>query len=178
MASSRTEKVLVWDVFIRIFHWSMVAIVFANLFFLEEGGTWHQYLGYAACVLMLLRIVWGFMGSQYARFKDFFPTPARFKEHFQAVKNQQADKHLGHNPVGTLMIFALIAVILGLGFTGWAQTMESPFYLDSWPADIHELLVTVLQILVFLHIAAVIGMSVWTKSDLVGAMITGRKKKR
>lgn len=178
MTKIPTEKVLVWDAFIRIFHWSMVAIVVSNLFFLEEGGDWHQYLGYAACVLMLLRIVWGFIGSNYAKFKDFFPTPAKFKEHFNAVKNQQADTYLGHNPVGALMVFALIAVILGLGLTGWAQTMASPFYLDSWPADIHELLVAILQILVVLHIVAVVAMSVWTKSDLVGAMITGRKKKR
>ncbi|AUZ05059.1 MULTISPECIES: cytochrome b/b6 domain-containing protein [Vitreoscilla] len=178
MTQIHTEKVLVWDIFIRIFHWSMVAIVVCNLFLLEEGGQWHQYLGYAACILMLLRIVWGFIGSPYARFKDFFPTPSKFKAHFQAIRNKQADEHLGHNPMGALMIFALIAVVLGLGFTGWSQTMESPFYLDSWPADLHEWLVTVLQILVVLHIAAVMLMSVWTRTDLVGAMLTGRKKKR
>lgn len=172
------QKVMVWDAFIRLFHWSLVIIVVCNLFIVGKGETVHQYLGYAACVLVALRIVWGFIGSKYARFSDFFPTPARLKAHVQAILKREPEEYLGHNPFGALMIFALIMVILGLGISGWAQTIDSPFYLDDWPENLHELLVNLLQILVVLHIVAVVAMSVITKSDLVGAMFTGRKKSK
>ena len=170
------QKVMVWDLFVRLFHWSLVTIVVLNLFVVSEGSTIHQYLGYGACVLVALRIVWGFVGTRYARFSDFFPTPARFKAHLLAMKNREPETHLGHNPMGALMIFALIAVIFGLGITGWAQTMDSPYYIELWPLQWHRYLVNTLQVLVVLHVLAVVVMSVLHKTDLVGAMITGRKK--
>lgn len=92
------------------------------------------------------------------------------------MKNHEPEEYLGHNPLGALMIFALIAVVLGLGFTGWAQTISSPFYTADWPESVHEVLVLLLQVLVALHVLAVVVVSVLTKTDLVGAMFTGKKK--
>ena len=171
-----TQKIMVWDGFIRLFHWALVACVVANLFFTSKGETVHQYVGYAAVALVVLRIVWGFVGSKYARFSDFFPTPTLIKAHLCALVKREKEDYLGHNALGALMIFALIAVILGLGFSGWAQTIDSPYYAEDWPASMHEILVVILQILVALHVLAVVVMSILTKSDLVGAMFTGRKK--
>ncbi|UOO89300.1 cytochrome b/b6 domain-containing protein [Vitreoscilla massiliensis] len=171
-----TQKVMVWDVFVRVFHWALVGLIAANLFFTAKGETVHEYVGYSAVALVVLRIVWGFVGSKYARFSDFFPTPKRIKAHLCALVKREKEDYLGHNALGALMIFALIAVILGLGFSGWAQTIDSPYYMEDWPENVHETLVTVLQILVALHVLAVIVMSIITKSDLVGAMFTGRKK--
>ena len=171
-----TQKIKVWDGFIRAFHWLLVGCVFVNLFFTSKGETVHEYVGYTAAALVVLRIVWGFVGSKYARFSDFFPTPTRIKAHLCALVKREKEDYLGHNALGALMIFALIAVILGLGFSGWAQTIDSPYYAADWPASMHETLVVILQILVALHVLAVIVMSILTKSDLVGAMFTGNKK--
>ena len=76
--------VYVWDPFVRVFHWSLVACVFLN-FLVEEGEAPHQWIGYAASALVAARIVWGFVGSRYARFSDFFPTPTRLRQHLAAL---------------------------------------------------------------------------------------------
>ena len=101
-----TEAVRVWDPFVRIFHWSLVACVFLN-FLVEEGEAPHQWIGYAASALVAARIVWGFVGSRYARFSDFFPTPTRLRRHVSALLAGKPEHHLGHNPFGALMILAL-----------------------------------------------------------------------
>ena len=74
--SATFEKVHVWDRFVRVFHWALVICIVLNFFVLEEGETPHRWLGYLATALVCARIVWGFVGSGYARFSDFFPTPA------------------------------------------------------------------------------------------------------
>ena len=65
----------VWDPFVRIFHWSLVACVVLNQFVLEDGKTAHEWVGYTASALVLARVLWGFVGTRHARFSDFFPTP-------------------------------------------------------------------------------------------------------
>ena len=97
----------VWDPFVRIFHWSLVTCVVLNQFILEAGETAHQWVGYTASVLVLARIVWGFVGSRYARFSDFFPTPRRLARHLVALSNGEHPVYLGHNPLGALMMLAL-----------------------------------------------------------------------
>ncbi|HSX95551.1 MAG TPA: cytochrome b/b6 domain-containing protein, partial [Hydrogenophaga sp.] len=78
----RAERV--WDPFLRLFHWSLVGLVVLNLWVLEEGETPHEWAGYAAAVLVLLRVAWGFVGTRHARFADFWPTPARLRAHLLA----------------------------------------------------------------------------------------------
>ena len=84
-----SPPVRVWDLFVRIFHWSLVACVFLN-FLVEEGEAPHQWIGYAASALVAARIVWGFVGSRYASFSDFFPTPTRLRQPVWRVKQRQA----------------------------------------------------------------------------------------
>jgi cytochrome b len=83
--------VRVWDPFVRIFHWSLVICVLVNYFVIDDGETIHQWLGYLASALVTARIVWGFVGPQYARFSDFLPTPARFKHHVSNLLSGQRD---------------------------------------------------------------------------------------
>ena len=169
------NKIQIWDPLVRLLHWALAILVIAN-FLNEDGAFYHRWIGYTASAIVVVRIIWGFVGSKHARFSGWFPTPARVVEYTRLKLKGQAPRHLGHNPLGALMIFALIAVILGLGFSGWAQTIDSPYYTADWPASMHEILVTVLQTLVVLHVLAVVVMSILTKSDLVGAMFTGRKR--
>ncbi|MGD9871749.1 MAG: hypothetical protein AB7S63_11980 [Thauera sp.] len=75
-ASDSDLSVRVWDPFVRVFHWSLVSCVVLNFFVVDDGETLHQFIGYLAAGLVAARFVWGFVGSGYARFDSFFPTPA------------------------------------------------------------------------------------------------------
>ncbi len=167
-------EVKVWDLFVRVFHWSLVGCVLLNLTVTEEGEIVHRYLGYAAVALVAMRIIWGFVGSRHARFADFIPTPARLKAHWQSLLRHEAETHPGHNPLGAVMIFALMAVIIGLGISGYMMGTDA-YFGEEWVEETHEWLANTLIALVVIHVGAVLAMSVWTKSNLPRAMVTGRK---
>lgn len=168
--------VRVWDPFIRLFHWSLVACVLLNQLLLE-GETPHRWTGYAATVLVLARVVWGFVGSRHARFGDFFPTPARLRCHLQALRRGERPVHAGHNPLGALMMLALMATVLALGFTGWLQGTDA-FWGDEGLQDLHEALANGLLWAAGLHAAAAIVMGRLERVNLVRAMVTGVKQPR
>ncbi|PKO33975.1 MAG: cytochrome B [Betaproteobacteria bacterium HGW-Betaproteobacteria-7] len=169
--------VRVWDPFIRIFHWSLVSCVLLNYFVIDDGESLHQWIGYTASALVVARIFWGFVGSKHARFADFFPTPARLKQHLQRVISGQPDTHPGHNPVGALMMLALIALVLALGVSGYMQSLDA-FWGEEWLQEVHELLGTTLISLAGLHAAAAIIMSRVERTNLIGAMFSGVKVRR
>lgn len=122
--------VYVWDPFVRVFHWSLVACVLLN-FVVEEGETLHQAIGYAASALVVLRVLWGFIGTRHARFADFFPTPERVRRHVSGLLAGTAPHYVGHNPLGALMMLSLMALVLALGLTGYLQTTDS-FWGEEW----------------------------------------------
>ncbi len=167
----------VWDRFVRVFHWSLVACVAFNLLVQDDGEPLHRWSGYLASGLVLARIVWGFIGSRHARFADFFPTPARLRAHLQALRAGRPEAHEGHNPLGALMMLALLALVLSLGLTGWMQGLDA-FWGDEWLEELHEGLAASLQGLVLLHVGAALLMSHLERTDLIRAMITGFKRRR
>ncbi len=167
----------VWDPFVRLFHWSLVACVLLNQFLLEGGETAHRWSGHAAVVLVLARVVWGFVGSRYARFADFFPTPTRLRIHLQALWRRERPHHAGHNPLGALMMLALMACVLALGITGWLQGTDK-FFGDEGLQDLHEALANGLLWAAGLHAAAAILMGRLERVTLVRAMVTGIKQPR
>ena len=171
-----SPPVRVWDLFVRIFHWSLVVCVFLN-FLVEEGEALHQWIGYAASALVAARIVWGFVGSRYARFSDFFPTPTRLQQHLAALLGGKPEHHVGHNPFGALMMLALMALVLSLGFTGYLQTTDM-FWGDEWLEELHEGLASALLGLAGLHAAAALVVGRLEGTNLIGAMITGVKVRR
>ena len=116
----------VWDLFVRIFHWSLVSCVVLNLWVLEPGETAHEWTGYTASALVLARLLWGFVGSPHARFRDFFPTPRRVVMHLRALRNGEHPVYLGHNPLGALMMLSLMALVLALGLTGVRTQVRQP----------------------------------------------------
>lgn len=168
------EAVRVWDPFVRIFHWSLVTCVLLNYFVIDDGETIHQWLGYTASALIVARIIWGFVGSQYARFSDFFPTSARIREHVHNLLTHQPDDYPGHNPVGALMMFALMALVLAMGITGFMQTLDA-FWGEEWLLDLHETLASLLMFCAGFHALAAIIMSYLERTNLVKAMWTGVK---
>jgi cytochrome b len=165
----------VWDPFVRLSHWALVACVLLNQFALEGGETPHRWTGYAATTLVLARVVWGFVGSRHARFADFFPTPARLRAHLLGLWRRQAPHQAGHNPLGALMMLALMAGVLALGVTGWLQGTDAWFG-DERLQDLHALLADSLLWAAGLHAAAAIVMGRIERVHLVRAMVTGIKQ--
>ena len=166
----------VWDLFVRVFHWTLVVCVLLNSFVLDDGETVHQWAGYLASALVLARVVWGFVGSRHARFTDFFPTPRRIAHHVRGLLSGQADFHWGYNPLGALMMMALMGLVLALGLTGWMQGLDA-YWGEEWLQDLHEEIGEALIILVGLHAAAALVMGRIERTRLLKAMFTGTKER-
>lgn len=166
----------VWDLFVRVFHWTLVGTVLLNQFVLEEGEKLHEWAGYLAAALVAARIVWGFIGSRHARFSDFFPTPARLLRHVRAMRSGHPEHHWGHNPLGALMMFLLMGLVLALGVTGWMQGLDA-FWGEEWLQDLHELLAHALLLSAGVHAASAIVMGRVERTRLVKAMVTGVKER-
>ena len=175
-AAASTPAVKVWDPFVRIFHWSLVTCIVLNQFVLEAGETAHEWTGYTASALVLLRLVWGFVGGRHARFANFFPTPQRLGRHLQALRRGEQPHYDGHNPLGALMMLALMVLVLSLGLTGWLQTTDA-YWGEEWLMELHEWLANGLLLAAGLHAAAAIVMGRLERTRLIHAMITGHKQR-
>ncbi|TSE27003.1 cytochrome b/b6 domain-containing protein [Tepidimonas aquatica] len=171
----RPASLYVWDPVVRLFHWSLVACVLLNQFVLEAGETPHRWVGYAAAALVGLRLLWGVIGSRHARFADWWPTPARLRAHVRGLLAGQPDDHPGHNPLGALMMLALMALVLALGVTGWLQGTDA-FFGEEWLQELHEGLANTLLMAAGVHAAAALVMGRLQRVTLVRAMVTGVKR--
>lgn len=167
---------LVWDRFVRAFHWTLVSCVLLNYCVLEEGEAPHEWVGYLAAALVVSRIVWGFIGSRHARFSDFFPTPGRLMAHLRAIRSGQPEHHWGHNPLGALMMLLLMSLVLALGVTGWMQGTDR-FFGEAWLQELHELLAHALLLSAGTHAAAALVVGRIERTRLVKAMFTGTKER-
>ncbi len=178
MAGAReapAKKVLVWDLPVRVFHWTVVG-AFAIAWLTAGGrGSVHELSGYVILALVIFRIWWGFAGTKHARFADFFPTPRRLKAYFVALVLGKKRHHLGHNPIGALMIFTLLALLAGICASGWMMLTRAYFGIQ-WVRDVHTVLSYTALFLLPLHVLGAILSSIAEKQNLVLAMITGRKR--
>lgn len=177
MTQTSQETIYVWDRFVRLFHWSLVSCVLLDYFVIDDGEVVHQILGYLAAALVVARIVWGFVGTKYARFAEFFPTPSRINSHIRSLLSGRIDQHHGHNPLGALMIFALLSLVIALGVTGFMQGLDA-YWGEEWLQDLHELLANMLIGLVAMHVSAALIMSHVERTNLIAAMVTGSKVRR
>lgn len=187
--STAPGEVRVWDRFVRLFHWSLVATVAgaAVTGFLAPTRffTVHLVAGTTVAALVFARLVWGFVGSRHARFADFVVGPAEAVGHLRALARTDG-RHLGHDPLGGWMILALLAVLTALVATGLlvlgGQFRIGPLaFVADFAAGIgarriHESLAVGLLVLVGLHLAGVLYESLRTRENLARAMITGRKR--
>ena len=123
--SAGPRLVKVWDVFVRLFHWSLV-ITFATAWY--TGGIWdqpHLAAGYLVLALILARIIWGFVGSRYARFSDFIYPPRIIFRYMRDMAHLRAPRYLGHNPAGGAMVIALLVMLLVLSISGIMMTTDA-----------------------------------------------------
>ncbi len=167
--------VRVWDPFIRVFHWSLVGLFILAFVTGDETEWLHLTAGYAIAGLILLRIIWGFVGPRHARFSDFVRTPRETTEYVRSAIRLRAPRYLGHNPAGGAMIIALLVMIIGISATGFMMTTDA-FWGAQWVEDLHEWLVYATLGLIALHVAGVVSASIEHGENLVKAMFTGRKR--
>ncbi|MDH3694170.1 MAG: cytochrome b/b6 domain-containing protein [Gammaproteobacteria bacterium] len=167
-------QIKVWDPFVRLFHWSVV-ILFLTNYWLIESGSLHDWLGYTLAALVAMRLIWGVIGSPYARFSNFFPTPRRLKSYLSNLMNGQPTRNVGHNPIGSMMILILLSLLIVLSISGWMIGLDM-FWGVDWVETLHETTANIIQILVVFHVAAVLAADLWHKEGLLKAMITGWKR--
>jgi len=169
------QMILVWDMPVRVFHWLLV-ICFAGAWLTSESerlAMIHYAFGYTACLLVLIRLVWGLIGTRYARFSQFLKSPQAVLKHFMAMLGGHPHHDVGHNPAGGLVMFALMLLMLLIGFTGYLTVKE---FLGDFASEAHEAIASLVLGLVILHVIAAIGMSLLEKQNLVRSMINGKKK--
>ena len=179
-----TNRIRLWDLPTRLFHWSLVLCIVASFISGQLGGNmivWHGRIGLFIVGLITFRLVWGFIGSTYARFAQFFPSPAKLKAYLRGEW-----RGVGHNPLGAFSVFGLIGLIGLQVATGLCSNDDiafvGPLYdlidksLSNSLSAIHELVSNVLIALVVMHIGAVIFHGRVKKDDLVKPMLTGHKE--
>ncbi len=167
--------VKVWDVWVRIFHWSLVALFAFSFVSGDEWKTAHIYSGYAIAILIAFRVIWGFFGSQHARFGNFLYSPAAVLRFLVESGKMRAKRYIGHNPAGGAMVVALLLMISGISVSGYMMTTDM-FWGVEWVEDTHETLVYTTLALLVLHVGGVVLASVEHRENLVRAMITGFKR--
>lgn len=169
------RRTYVWDPVVRLFHWSLAAGFAANALFTDPEGDLHLYIGYAIAALIGIRVIWGLIGSRYARFSSFPPDAGAAAGQLSDIATGRIRRHPGHSPLGALMIYNLLLTITGIAFTGYLMT-TTPFWGVEWPEELHEMLVSWAEISIVLHVAAVLFESRRTKVNLARAMVTGYKE--
>ena len=192
--SAKSRTVAVWDLPTRIFHWTLAVLILAawvSYEFAEAIGDvtlkWHRVNGLLILILIVWRVLWGFAGSSTSRFTSFVAGPAAVLGYAKGLVSRTPHHYLGHNPLGALVILALLGVVsviaaIGLFATDDNDLVGGPLYrlvtdgLSKWLTKQHEeLFETILLPLIALHITANIIYGLIKKDPLIPAMITGRK---
>lgn len=181
------DRVQVWDLPTRLFHWSLAGLLLVSWFTGEEQGTGaliHRLSGEAIAGLIVFRVIWGFVGGEHARFSDFVTGPGPVGRHLAHLVRGRADPAVGHNPLGGMSALALLLAVSAVVTTGlFSAGDEGPggplAGRFGWElSELHEPAFRVLQALVVLHLAGVAVTSLASRENLVGAMITGFKRRR
>lgn len=180
------QRIRVWDLPTRLFHWMLVACVVSLFITGNSGGnlmTWHMRAGYAVLTLLAFRLVWGVIGGYWSRFTVFVPTPARLMAYIRG-NHPAGEVLLGHNPLGALSVLAMLAALGAQVSTGLVSDDEIAFsgpLVQLVSSATSELATTyhkqygklLVLVLVALHMCAIVFYQRVKKQQLVAAMITG-----
>ena len=189
MSEIERKSVRVWDAPVRVFHWALVALVLTSWVTSEIGGnamTYHMWSGYTILTLVVFRIVWGFVGSEHARFRGFLHGPRAILSHAGGLFGSTSRYYVGHNPLGGISVVLMLASLLLQAGTGLFANddiaTEGPLtYMVSGATSsllttIHRYNFYVLVALIALHVAAALYYLIVKRENLIGAMFTGRKR--
>jgi cytochrome b len=180
------RRIKVWDLPVRLFHWAVVVLIFFAWGTQEWNQMeWHVRIGYTILTLLLFRIVWGFVGSETARFARFLRSPMTALRHLAHIHCREADRELGHNAAGgwmVLVMLVLIGVQAGTGlFANDDANTEGPLMhlvdkdRSDWLSHIHSLNFKLIEGVIVLHVLAVAAYASLKRQNLVRPMVTGTK---
>jgi cytochrome b len=194
-----SEKRLVWDLPLRLFHWLLVLSIAASWYtaensseYIELGDTLlsytqiHYYLGYWALGLIAFRILWGFVGPRHARFASFIPGPSRLLTYARTFLKKDSAPSAGHNPMGAWMVLLMLLMLgaqaaSGLFLIDNTEIYPAPFHpsVDAETAGnlgrVHHVNFDALLWVIGLHVLAIVFYRLFKNQNLVLPMITGRK---
>ena len=147
------QKILVWDIPTRLFHW-LLAGSFAVAYLTAEAEGWenvHYTAGFTLLGLIAFRLVWGLVGSRYARFSEFCYGPSAVLAYIKSLRSNP--RHfIGHNPLGSMAVLLLLGLGIATASSGWLMYLSG----SDWLEEPHELFANAMLALVVLHIAGVI----------------------
>ena len=181
------KTVNVWDLPTRLFHWTLVVLMIIQWWTAESSDTmdWHLWGGYIVLTLVLFRLIWGFMGSDTARFSDFLRGPGAALAYVKALVRGETPLYLGHNPMGGWSIVALLTLLLIQAGTGLFANddilIEGPLYgwvsksASDWLTTVHKLNFNLLLLVIAVHISAVLFYLLVKRENLIHPMLSGRK---
>jgi cytochrome b len=180
-------RIKVWDLSIRLFHWVLVGAIA----FLWWSGTqgklmdYHPLAGYCVMGLVVYRIIWGFIGTRYARFRDFVRGPLETVRALTDMFGPHSRQYLSHNPIGGWMVLVLLSALLFQGLTGLGTSddlsIDGPLVAvlsGKWVGRLtgwHHFNANILLTLIGLHILAVLFHDVYRREGLVRSMLSGYK---
>lgn len=180
--------VQVWDFPVRAFHWLLVPLIAFSWWSAEEGRLdWHRLSGYSILALIVFRILWGIFGSETARFGRFLRGPSSVGLYVRSLGARAHAPSVGHNALGGWSVLAMIGLllaqaVLGLfavdidGFESGPLAVFVSFEQGRLAASAHHLTFNAILVLIGLHLLAIFYYAVIERENLVGPMITGRKR--
>jgi len=188
-SASLPVAVRVWDLPTRLFHWVLAVSVLGSFATGYIGGNampWHLRFGYVAFALLLFRLLWGFCGGHWARFRNFFYAPATSMRYLRGQSRPEEHHDVGHNPLGALSVFALLAFLATQVATGLFAddeiattgplnrfvTEQTASLLTHWHKDFGQ---RIIMVLVLLHVSAVLFYLLRLRRNLVVPMLSGDK---
>ena len=184
-----SEKRLVWDLPLRMFHWLLVLCIAGSYATAEAGFNWtkfHFWIGYFTLGLVTFRIIWGFVGPRHARFSNFVAGPSRLLAYLRTLLKRDSLPTIGHNALGGMVVVLMLLMVGAQAITGLflidnTEVWTAPYYPavsgDTAAAlgKFHHLNFDVLFWVICLHVLAIIFYRVFKRQNLVLPMITGRK---
>ncbi|MDP2760133.1 MAG: cytochrome b/b6 domain-containing protein [Sideroxyarcus sp.] len=168
------QRILVWDLPTRVFHWLLV-LSFSGAFLTAESERYrdiHVVLGYTLLGLIAFRLLWGFFGTRYAQFRSFLFKPGEIVAYVRSLFKGQPAHYVGHNPAGSVAIWLLLALGISIGVTGVMLFQDIG---GDAMEELHEFLSNAMLAVALIHIAGVVVSSVLHRENLVRSMITGFK---
>jgi cytochrome b len=189
-SKSAVPRVKAWDLPTRLFHWLLALLILTAYLTRKNTGdlAWHKWTGYAILVLVVFRILWGFAGSSTSRFSSFAYGPVAALRYGLDFLLSRPRHFLGHNPLGGIVVFVMLGLVAAQGVLG-LFSYDDHDSIDGGPLSgrisegltasltaWHIWLFYILLYVIIAHIAANILYIVWKGENLVGPMITGRKK--
>ena len=174
---SAPAMVPIWDVQVRIFHWSLVGLFIVAYLSADKFDRLHLIAGYSIVGLLALRLVSGFIGSPHARFSDFVRSPGEVLAYLKLIRERRSPRYPGHNPAGGAMVIALMAMIGAICVTGHLMTTTA-WWGSETMENAHEVLVNLTLGLIGLHLLGNFASSLLHHENLTMSMINGLKRRQ